>query len=59
MSRTPDSDICMVRGMGVAESVSTSMTFAQVLQLLFVAHAEALFLVDDDQAQVVRVHIAR
>ena len=25
MSRTPDSDICMVRGMGVADSVSTSM----------------------------------
>ena len=25
MSRTPESDICMVRGMGVAESVSTSM----------------------------------
>ena len=25
ISRTPDSDICMVRGMGVADNVSTSM----------------------------------
>ena len=33
--------------------------FAQVLHLLFMAYTETLFLVDDDQAQVVRVHIAR
>ena len=34
-------------------------TLAQVLHLLLMPHAEALFLVDDDQAQIVRVHIAR
>ncbi len=32
---------------------------AHVLQLFLVRHAEALLLVDDHQAQVVRVHIAR
>ncbi len=32
---------------------------AQVLQLLFVLHAEALLLVDDDKPQIVRIHIAR
>ena len=32
---------------------------AQVLHLLLVAHAEALLFVDDHQAQVMRVHIAR
>ena len=58
MSRTPDSDICMVRGMGVADSVSTSMDSRKFLQPLFVLHAEALLLVDDDQPQIVRVHVA-
>ena len=42
----------MVRGIGVAESVSTSILLAQVLELLLVPHAEALLLVDDHQAQV-------
>ena len=32
---------------------------AQVLQLLLVSHAEALLLVDDDEPQVMRVHVAR
>ncbi len=32
---------------------------AQVLELLLVRHAEALLLVDDDQPQVVGVHVAR
>jgi len=48
MSRTPLMAICMVRGMGVAESVSTSDLLAHVLELLLVLHAEALLLVDDD-----------
>ena len=33
--------------------------FAQVLELFFVLHAESLLFVDDDEAQVVRVHVAR
>ena len=32
---------------------------AQVLELLLVLHAKALLLVDDDQPQVARVHVAR
>ena len=33
--------------------------FTHVLQLLFVGNAKALFLVDDDKAQIVRIDIAR
>ena len=59
MSRTPDSDICMVRGIGVAESVSTSMLSRRFFICSLWPHAEALLLVDDHQAQVMGVHIAR
>jgi hypothetical protein len=51
MSRRPSMDMCSVRGMGVADMASTSI-FAQLLEALLVAHAEALLLVDDDQAEV-------
>jgi hypothetical protein len=46
----------MVRGMGVAVSVSTS-TSARSLHGLLVAHAEAVFLVDDEQAQVLELRL--
>ena len=51
-SRTPISDMCSVRGIGVAESVRTSTLGAILLEALLVHDAEALLLVDDDQAEV-------
>ena len=51
-SRTPVSDMCSVRGMGVAESVSTSTSFFSCLQPLLVAHAEALLFVHHHQPEV-------
>ena len=39
-----------VRGIGVAVSVSTCTFGAQRLQALLVTHAEAMLLVDDEQA---------
>ena len=48
----PVSDISSVRGIGVADIVSTSTAGAQALQVLLVLDAEALLLVDDDQAEV-------
>ena len=51
-SRTPISDICSVRGIGVAESVSTSTVALQLLEALLVHHAEALLFVDDDQPEI-------
>ena len=44
--------ISSVRGMGVAVSVSTSTSVSQLLDRLLVADAEALLLVDDEQAEV-------
>ena len=46
-----------VRGMGVAERVSTSTVVAQLLEPLLVGHAEALLLIDDDQPQVLELHV--
>ena len=48
----PVSDSSSVRGIGVAVSVSTSTFVAQLLDPLLVLHAEALLLVDDEQAEV-------
>jgi len=45
----------MVRGMGVAVSVSTSTSARSCVHLLFVAHAEAVLFIDDEQAQVVEL----
>ena len=42
-----------MRGIGVADRVSTSTPDPQRLDLLLVLHAEALLLVDDEQPQVV------
>ena len=51
----PVSDISSVRGIGVAVSVSTSTLVAQLLDELLVLHAEALLLVDDEQAEVLEL----
>ena len=44
--------ISSVRGIGVAVSVSTSTSVLQLLDRLLVGDAEALLLVDDEQAEV-------
>jgi hypothetical protein len=51
-SRRPPSAMFSVRGIGVAVSVSTCTSARSVFRRLLVAHAEAVFLVDDDQARV-------
>ena len=50
MSRKPSSDMCSVRGIGVAVIVSTSTVWRIGLEPLFDADAEALLFVDDDAA---------
>ena len=50
-SRRPDIAICSVRGIGVAVRVRTWTSALQRLQPLLVGDAEALLLVDDDQAE--------
>ena len=51
-SRTPVIASCSVRGIGVADSVSTCTSDAQLLQALLVRDAEMLLLVDDDEAEI-------
>jgi hypothetical protein len=46
-----------VRGIGVAESVRTSTFVFIFLHLLLVLHPEALFLVDDQQAEILELHV--
>jgi len=50
--------ICSVRGMGVADRLTTSTWSLSLPQQLLLAHAEALLLVDDDQAEVARRDVA-
>ena len=52
MSRMPTSDMFSVRGIGVALIVSTSTFLRQLLDLLLVRDAEALLLVDDEEAEI-------
>ena len=49
--------ISSVRGIGVAVSVSTSTLVFSFLIGLLVLHAEALLLVDDQQAEVLELHV--
>ncbi len=49
--------MCSVRGMGVAVIVSTSTVARKAFEPLFHFDAEALLFVDDQQAQVVKVHV--
>ena len=51
--------ISSVRGIGVAVSVSTSTLVLQLLHRLLVLHAEALLLVDDEQAEVLEPDVLR
>ena len=46
-----------VRGIGVAVSVSRCDVRAQRLQRFLLAHAEALFFVDDHQAEILEAHV--
>jgi hypothetical protein len=55
-SRSPAIAMLSVRGIGVAVSVSRC-TSARSLQTLLLAHAEALLLVDDDEAEVLELHV--
>ena len=41
-----------MRGIGVAERVSTSTSREELLEFLLLLYAEALFLVDDDEAEI-------
>ena len=59
MSRRPTSDMCSVRGMGVARHGEHVDFLAHLLQALFVADAEALLLVDDQQAEVLKLDVLR
>jgi len=55
MSRSPTSDMCSVRGMGVAEERQRVHVFAHFLEALFVGHPKTLFLVHDQQADGRRI----
>ncbi len=54
-SRTPDSDSCSVRGIGVAVSVSTWMSVRSAFSRSLWVDAEMLLLVDDQQAEVLEL----
>ena len=57
MSRSPESDIWSVRGMGVARHGQHVGAHPELAQGLLLGHAEALLLVHDDQPQVLRLHV--
>ena len=57
MSRSPASDICSVRGIGVADIEITS-TCSRSWRALLLLDAEALLLVDDQQAEILGAHVA-
>ena len=56
-SRMPTSDICKVRGIGVAVRLKTSTSCAHFFQPLLVHDAEAVLLVDDHQSQIFELDI--
>ena len=59
MSRRPPIAMCSVRGIGVAVSVSTSTCVRSSFSRSLWRDAEALLLVDDEQAEVLEAHVAR
>ena len=59
MSRRPESDMCSVRGIGVARQRQHVDLGAQLAQQLLLGDAEALLLVDDDEPEVARHDVAR
>ena len=58
MSRIPASDMCSVRGIGVALSVRTSTSSRSDFKQLLLRDAEALLLVEDDEPELLRDHVA-
>ena len=56
-SRMPASDICRVRGMGVAVRVRTSTDAPHLLHLSLCRDPEAMLLVDDHQPQIAEDHV--
>ena len=59
MSRRPSSDMCSVRGIGVALMLMHVHALLEVLEALLVLDAEALLLVHDDQAQILELDVLR
>ena len=59
MSRSPASDIWSVRGIGVARQREHVDLQAELAQQLLLLDAEALLLVHDQEAEVLRPHVAR
>ena len=59
MSRMPVSDISSVRGIGVADIVSTSTPARSFFIFSLWLHAEALLLVDHEQAEVLELDVLR
>ena len=57
MSRMPSSDRCSVRGIGVAVMRQHVDRLPQLLEPFLVLDAETLLLVDDDQAEILELHI--
>ncbi len=57
MSRSPTSDMCNVRGIGRGGHGKDVHFFAHLLQALFVAHAEALFFIDDQQSKIGELYV--
>ena len=57
MSRSPSSDMCSVRGMGVAVIVSTSTIVRSALSRSLTLDAEPLLFVDNHQPEVVEAHV--
>ena len=57
MSRKPTSDMCRVRGMGVARERERVDVFAHLFEALFVSDAEALLFVDDQQAEILKLYV--
>jgi len=57
LSRRPTSDMCRVRGMGVAERASASTFLRISFKRSLLATPKRLFLVDDHQAEILEAHI--
>ena len=59
MSRSPNNDMCSVRGIGVALMADHVHALLELLQALLVLDSEALLLVHDDQAQIFELNVLR
>ena len=59
ISRRPSSDMCSVRGIGVADIATASTALADLLQPFLVLHAEALLLIDQHQPEIFPHNVLR